>query len=181
MFARTKSDSCPVETGWMLKVPQILDAVLVGVAVVPALAHALELPGKRRLSREAYFAVQPIYYPGFTIAGGIGEVGGLVATLVLLLLTPRSSTAFWPTAVALLGLIGMQTVYWTVTHPVNKVWLQGQTLGSLGSGFFSFASRRRKDNRAVEWTDLRDRWEYSHVLRAVLAVLSLIALFIAMS
>jgi hypothetical protein len=34
------------------------------VAAVPALAHALELPGKMRLTKDAYFAMQHIYYPG---------------------------------------------------------------------------------------------------------------------
>ena len=43
------------------------------------LAHALELPGKRRLSKNTYLAVQPIYYHGFTIGGAVGEFGGLVA------------------------------------------------------------------------------------------------------
>jgi hypothetical protein len=72
----------------MVEVLQVLAVVLVGLAVVPALAHALELPGKKRLSQDAYMAVQPIYYPGFTIVGGIGEAGGLIVTLLLLLL-PR--------------------------------------------------------------------------------------------
>lgn len=60
----------------MYQVLQILAVFLVSVAVIPAVAHALEFPGKRRLMRDTYFAMQPIYYPGFTIAGGIGEVGG---------------------------------------------------------------------------------------------------------
>jgi hypothetical protein len=30
-----------------------------------------------------YFAVQPIYYPGFTIAGGLGEAVGLISPLIL--------------------------------------------------------------------------------------------------
>jgi len=98
-----------------------------------ALAHALELPGKKRLARESYLAVQTIYYPGFTIAGGIGEAGGLMATLVLLTLTPPGSAAFWLTLVALLGLIGMQAVYWIFTHPVNKYWLQGERLTPTAS------------------------------------------------
>jgi hypothetical protein len=61
----------------MFQILQILTTVLVAVAMVPALAHALEYPGKMRLSRDAYLTVQPIYYPGFTIAGGIAEAGGL--------------------------------------------------------------------------------------------------------
>jgi len=59
-----------------------------------ALAHALELPGKMRLSKEAYLAVQPIYYPGFTIGGSIGEAGGMLALLGLLAFTPYASAGF---------------------------------------------------------------------------------------
>jgi hypothetical protein len=36
------------------------------VAVAMALAHALELPGKFRLSKEEYLRIESIYYPGFT-------------------------------------------------------------------------------------------------------------------
>lgn len=57
---------------------QILTAALVGIAVITAVAHALELPGKRRLSRDTYFAVQQIYYPGFTVAG-IAEPAALAS------------------------------------------------------------------------------------------------------
>jgi hypothetical protein len=64
--------------------------------------------------------MQPIYYPGFTIAGGLGEAGGMTSTSILLALTPLGSADFWPTLVALLGLIGMQAVYWLFTHSVNK-------------------------------------------------------------
>jgi hypothetical protein len=126
----------------MLQMFQLLTVILVVVALTPALAHALELPGKMRLPRDAYFAVQPVYYPGFTIAGGVGEAGGLLATLVLAFVTPPGSTAFWLTLAALMGLIGMQAVYWLWTHPVNRFWLQGQSLGNFGSGFFSFATNR---------------------------------------
>ena len=31
----------------------------------------------------------------------------------------------------------------------------------------------RNDNRPADWTDLRDQWEYSHVIRAVLGLTSL--------
>jgi hypothetical protein len=36
------------------------------VAVAMALAHALELPGKLRLSKEEYLRIESNYYPGFT-------------------------------------------------------------------------------------------------------------------
>ena len=45
----------------MLQTFQILATVLVAFAMAPAIAHALEFPGKMRLSRDAYLTVQPIY------------------------------------------------------------------------------------------------------------------------
>jgi Anthrone oxygenase len=166
----------------MFSVLQVLTVVLVAVAM--ALAHALELPGKMRLDKETYYAMQSIYYPGFTIGGGIGEASGTLATIVLLFLTPSGSADFWLTLVALLGLIGMQAVYWLFTHPVNKFWLEGERLDRFSSGFFSFGAHRSQLENATrppDWTQLRDRWEYAHVARAGLALLSLIALVIAIS
>jgi Domain of unknown function (DUF1772) len=162
---------------------QVLTALLVAVAMSLALAHALELPGKMRLSKDAYYAIQPIYYPGFTI-GGFAEPAGLILTIILLFLTPLGTTDFWLTLAALLGLIGMQVVYWLFTHPVNKFWLHDQKLSGLGSGFFSLGadqSRPQNETGLADWTNLRDRWEYSHVARAGLGLASLTALVIAVS
>lgn len=36
---------------------QIVSVLTVVLATVPALAHALELPGKRRLTKDQYYAV----------------------------------------------------------------------------------------------------------------------------
>ena len=168
----------------MFGILQIASTILVALALAPAMAHALELPGKMRLARDNYLAVQTIYYPGFTIAGGICEVCSLLVTLALLVLTPPGSAAFWPTLIALLGLVGMQAVYWIFIHPVNQYWLQGESLHRLGSAFFSFdpanRTQSRVDSGSASWTTLRDRWEYSHLVRAVLALVSLIALVIAL-
>jgi len=165
----------------MVGVLQALTLIFVALAMVPALAHALELPGKLRLAKEAYLAVQPIYYPGFTIAG-ISEPVAIISTLILLLLTPRGSADFWLTLVGLVGLLGMHAVYWLFTHPVNNFWLQGEKLGAIGSGFFAVGKRGgRGETRPGDWMDLRNRWEYSHVARAALAGLSFTALVVAVS
>lgn len=163
----------------MYEVVQVLSTMLVAVAMALALAHALEFPGKRRLDRDTYLAVQPIYYPGFTVAGGVGDFGGLVLTTVLLLVTPPGSAAFWLTLTAMTGLVGMSVVYVAVTHPVNKVWLRGEGLTGISARFFS-AGRAVDAFEAERWTVLRDRWEYSHIARAVLAAVSLLALVIAL-
>jgi hypothetical protein len=126
--------------------------------------------------------MQPIYYPGFTIGGGIGEAGGTISTIILLFLTPLGSTDFWLTLVALLGLIGMQAVYWLFTHPVNKFWVEGENLDRFSSRFFSFGKERLQTGAsAPDWTELRNRWEYAHVARAGLAAVSFVALVIAIS
>jgi hypothetical protein len=158
----------------MVRVLQISSIVLVAVGIALSLAHALEYPGKRRLDRDTYLKVQAIYYPGFTI-GGASEPLALVAVFALLLFTPYQTLAFWLTAAAFAGLLLAHAIYWAITHPVNKVWLQDQRLGSAGAAFFAAGGATPQ----TEWTALRDRWEYSHVARATLAMASLIALVTA--
>jgi hypothetical protein len=168
----------------MFNALEILTVILVAVAMAMALAHALELPGKMRLEKDVYYAVQPIYYPGFTIGGAVGEFGGMVSTLVLLVLTPLGSVSFWVTFAALLGLLGMQAVYWLSTHPVNQFWVKGENLNSVSSSFFSLGANKSglgKEDSPEKWKQLRNRWEYSHVARAVLGLCSLFALVIAVS
>src|SRR5918992_4637774 len=107
----------------MFLIIQVVTVFLVAVAMSLSLAHALELPGKMRLDRDTYVAVQAIYYPGFTY-GGLGEGLGMVATLVLLFVTPRSSAAWWWTLTAFVLLLAMHAVYWLLTHTGNKIWLK---------------------------------------------------------
>jgi hypothetical protein len=95
----------------MLYTVEIISILLVALAMAPALAHLLEFPGKSRLTKEAYLTVQPIYYPGFSIAGGIGEVGGFISVLAILLVTPQGTTAFWLRLVALAAMFGVQLVF----------------------------------------------------------------------
>jgi len=92
--------------------------MLGAVAMALSLAHALELPGKLRLSKEQYVEVQPIYYPGFTISG-IAEPAGLLALLVLLFYLPAGGPSFWLTAGALVVLAAMHAVYGVLTHPAS--------------------------------------------------------------
>lgn len=159
----------------MYQALQVLCLVLAAIGFALTLAHALELPGKRRLDRATYTAVQGIYYPGFTIGGLFGEAGAILATAALAVATPRGSPAFWPTLVALSGLVTMHGLYWVLTHPVNRFWLQGQEIGRAGGTFFAAGGA----TASGDWTELRDRWELSHVARALCAGLSFVALAIA--
>jgi hypothetical protein len=168
----------------MIVIVQAFALFLVAVAMALPLAHALELPGKRRLEKETYLAMQPVYYPGFTIGGAVGEFGGIVATLVLLVLTPLNSGAFWWVAAALAALLAMHAAYWILTHPVNRFWLRGHALQGAGGHFFAFDPMQRTapaEAGADGWKLFRDRWEYSHVVRAVLAAVALLALAIGVA
>ncbi|AZO32982.1 MAG: DUF1772 domain-containing protein [Mesorhizobium sp.] len=160
---------------------EVLTVILVASAMAMALAHALELPGKMRLGRQEYFVVQQIYYPGFTIGGGIAEVGGIVATFALML-TSGGAVRFWLTAGALVALLAMQLVFWLITQPINKHWLQEVELTAPAKRFFATeGSDGTPLAPTEEWTALRNRWELSHVLRAALAMLSLILLTTAIA
>lgn len=162
---------------------QVVTVFLVSIAWAQSLAHALELPGKLRLDKDAYVATQSIYYPGFTIAGGLGDVLGTVATLGLLIATSSGGPAFVWILIALIALVFMNVVYWVVTHPVNKFWLKNQQLGNLGGRFFA-VGRTSAANVADPddaWRRFRNQWEYSHVVRAVLAGAALIALITAVA
>ena len=162
----------------MLEAVQIVAAVLIGLAAAMGVAHVLELPGKLRLTEEQYRVVQPIYYPGFTIGGFIGEFGGMIVTAILVVVTPIGSAGFWPTVGALAAFLAMHGTYWVITHPVNRFWLVDQPVRAAGSAFFRFGTGPRSQR---DWRDLRNRWEMSHVIRAALALVALALLFVAIA
>ncbi|WP_226951339.1 anthrone oxygenase family protein [Rhizobium terrae] len=157
---------------------EVLAALLAAISLSFALAHAAELPGKMRLDKERYFTVQTIYYPGFTI-GGISELASIVAVLVLLLATPYGSTEFWLVAGAVLALAVMQAIFWLITQPVNKFWLKDTDISNAAEHFFRTGAT--ETDPASGWTVLRDRWERSHVLRCIAAILALVLLLVAVA
>jgi len=168
----------------MFLILQVISVFLTSVAMSLSLAHALELPGKLRLDKETYCAVQTIYYPGFTF-GGFSEGLGIVAVLALLLMTPAKGAAFPWTLIGFVALVAMHAAYWIVTHPVNKFWLKDQDLKGFSAGFFGFDPLKRDGQEGHDdadmWKLLRNRWEYSHVLRAVLSAFALVALIVAIA
>ncbi|MCU1255952.1 MAG: hypothetical protein JWM83_2251 [Candidatus Angelobacter sp.] len=120
----------------MLSIVQVVTTLLVAVTMSMAVAHALEFPGKMRLDKQIYLAVQTIYYPGFTI-GGFAEPLSMIATLLLLWMTPTRHPAFWLTLIAFIALVVTHAIFWTATQPANRFWLKNQQLKGLGHQFFS--------------------------------------------
>ena len=158
----------------MLLALKIVTITVAAISMALVLAHALEWPGKMRLSKENYLAVQPIYYPGFTI-GGIAEPLSIVLVIVLMLLMPTGSMAFMLMVGACLALIAMHLTYWLMTHPVNNFWLKDVKLKKAGSLFFSLGP----GSSAADWTALRDQWERSHILRAAFGLMGFVLIVTA--
>ncbi len=156
---------------------QILTVMLIALTMALSLAHALEYPGKLRLNKADYLTVQAIYYPGFTI-GGIAEMAGVVAAFAVAALTPRNTAAFWLWWFAFVAMLLTHLTYWLVTHPVNNFWLRGVKLGNAGTRFFGFDFLPAS---GLDWTALRDRWEHSHIARAIFSGSALLASVIAVS
>ena len=69
----------------------------------------------------------------------------------------------------------MHAAYWVLIHPVNNFWLKDFDLHRAGKALFALGAA---DQSRADWTALRDRWEYSHAARAVLALLALVLLSI---
>jgi hypothetical protein len=152
---------------------KILALVLVVVTFSLSLAHALEWPGKMRLGREQYLAVQPIYYPGFSFAG-ICEPVAVLALIALLILTPGGTLAFWLVAGALAAASLVHALYWILTAPVNRVWMREQSLPASAQTFFGTGVQEEQD-----WKRLRNRWERSHLYRAIAATCAFLLLALA--
>ena len=79
----------------------------------------------------------------------------------------------------------MHAVYWILTHPVNKFWLKDHEMAALGTGFFGLGSKTDHGSNAVPrqdgWARYRDRWEYSHVLRAALSAVARVSIIVAVA
>lgn len=157
---------------------KLLCILLVSISMALALAHALELPGKLRLEKQDYLTVQEIYYPGFTV-GGFAEVLGVFALMALLYFIPKDSPAFKWILASFFALVALHATYWILTHPTNKFWLQNQDLKGTSAVFFESGSAPAEKGQGMDgnlWKRYRNRWEASHVIRAVFGVGSLMFL-----
>ena len=137
----------------------VASLLLATLAMMPAAAHALELPNKIRLSGIEYLTVQRLYR-GWSFARLI-VVAALGCMAVLLFMVRELPTAFALAWVAFLCLAGTQLVFWIFTQPVNRVTANWTFLPG-------------------DWSELRRRWEYSHAAGAALNLAALVALLVCL-
>ena len=137
---------------------QLLAVVLTALALVPAAAHVLELPNKLPMPREEYLTVQRMYR-GWNFAGYV-VVAALITTLWLAIVS--EGEARLPAIIAFLAILATQAVFWGFTFPVNQ----------------------RTHNWTAtpdDWERLRDRWEISHAVSALLNFIALVCVGMAIA
>jgi len=158
--------------------------VFVAAAMALSLAYALEYPGKMQLDRSTYVAIQRIYYPAFTLGRGISESLGVLLTFVLLVVTPGGTERFNWIAAAFSSLLAMQVVYWTITYPVDKFWIERSQLSPGSRRFFGLsATAQTAAVREFEklWPALQQRWEISQIARAFFGFVSVVTTAVAVA
>jgi hypothetical protein len=125
--------------------------ITTALALVPAMAHVLELPNKIHMQREDYLNAQRLYR-GWQFVG-IAVIAALVST-ILLLWTSRAEQ--YPFAlIAVISVAATQVIFWVFTFPVNK-------------------RTRNWTETPGDWEVLRRRWEYSHATSAAFNLLAFV-------
>jgi|SRR5687768_9404546 hypothetical protein len=140
----------------VLTAVQFLAVVLTALALVPAMAHVMELPNKLPMTREAYLIVQRVYR-GWNMSA-IVVIGALIATLVLVVSV--EGAAFPPALIGFLAIVATQVVFWVFTYPVNRL-------------------TRNWTRVPDDWQALRDRWEISHAVSAALNFIAVVSVTVA--
>ena len=135
-----------------------LSLLFAALALVPSMAHLLELPHKINFSRDEYLVVQQIYRGWNLLA--VVVFGALLSTLALTITVRHQKKAFIFALIAFLCIVGTQIVFWTYTFPTNQITNNWTTLPE-------------------NWTALRRQWEYSHATSALLNLLAMISLSVS--
>jgi hypothetical protein len=129
-----------------------------GLALVPAAAHALELPNKIGLARPEYLVAQKLYR-GWQFVAPI-VVLALLSTGLLVAQSAGAEGSKVASITAFVCIAATQLVFWTFTFPVNRAtqdWTEAPP----------------------HWEALRRKWEYSHAASFVLDLVAFVASILA--
>ena len=137
-----------------LRVTQFIAIILTALALVPAGAHLLELAHKITLDRAQYLTVQQLYR-GWAFLGAV-LIAALLANLTLTIRSRRRVGPMRLAAIATLLLAANLTIFFIWTFPANQV-----------TGNWTVMP--------ADWEALRNQWEYSHAVNALLTFLALSA------
>lgn len=142
----------------MTKALQLVAILTLAVAMAAAWAHLLEMPTKMTLSREDYLTVQQIYR-GWALLG-IVIIAALVATAALTWQERRVPGSFRLTLIATLCLVVSLGIFFAFTFPANQATENWTVLPD-------------------DWHTLRQQWEWSHAVNAILYLVALASLVLS--
>jgi hypothetical protein len=129
-----------------------LAVILTALALVPGGAHLLALPNKIDLPQDSYFIVQGIYR-GWALLG-IVQCGALLANFACAIVLRRQPLPFWLSLGAAIAVAATLVIFFVWTYPANQATSNWTMVPS-------------------DWADLRQQWEYSHAVNAVIMFVAL--------
>jgi amino acid permease len=136
----------------MVKTLFFLAIMLTAIAMGAGLAHLFELPNKINISAADYLTVQRNYDNWWIV--GLSVPLAFISVLGLAISLRGTGTPFTFALIAVVLLVGEMVAFWGFTAPVNRATENWTMLPS-------------------NWEELRDQWEYSHAVRAILYVLAM--------
>jgi hypothetical protein len=140
-----------------MKTIRFLTVMLAALSMGAALAHLLEMPAKLRYDGPTWLRLlQTLYPPGFGSVGSACEVLAVVASFVLVVATRNRRKAFPWTLLGFSCVLASHAIFWIWVNPVNM------TMVPLSP-----------DTLVIDWTRLRDQWEFAHASRAILQIVAL--------
>ena len=146
----------------LLKFVRFVNLLLVALTLGMTFCHALEYPGKLRLSGPEWLTVQHNIYVAFGVVGAIIEVLAIATTWIVFAQLRNWKAARVLTLLAALCVTAALGIWFGWVEPVNTA-LNAWTPDTL------------PDN----WMRYRDRWESGHAASAVLFLLAFSALVMA--
>lgn len=137
---------------------QFVSILITAIGMAGSWAHLLALANKMKLPREEYLIAQKIYR-GWSLLG-VAAVIALVSTAALAVLQREEGAAFYFAVAASVCIALGLVIFFAVTFPANKATKNWTVL-------------------PTHWESLRQRWEYSHAVGAILYFLALASLCVS--
>ena len=139
-----------------LRIVRLLNLVFVMADFGLMFAHVLEIPGKLRFTGPQWLTVQQNLYIGFGTFGAAAEVLAVATTWLLVYLARSRRPAFALTLSAAILMMVSFLTWFVFIDPINAV-IAASTPETL----------------PAQWTELRNRWETWHAIRAALSFTAL--------
>lgn len=141
----------------LLKWWRLISIVFVSLSMGPAMCHFLEMPAKLNYEGSLWLELlQTLYPPAFGTIGAFFEVSAVITTIILVFLIRKNKAAFWYTLAGAGCMAFVHLIFWIWVAPINTVMAQVSP-----------------DSLPLNWSSLRDQWEYAHACRAILHIMAL--------